>query len=365
MQSPAVVWVIPSLEAGGTERQLSLLAPHVAEAYRLTVVTLFRQGLFFERIRSAGIETICLQGRGLYDWSIPAKIRQVAASKEASIVHSFVWDANIHAALALRHRESPVLLTSRREIGSWRKRRHLWAERWTNRIARAVVVNSEAARRYTAQSEKVALERIHVVYNGVDFGAYSSQDRASARLALEIPEGALVLCTVGSLAEKKGHRDLLEALSGAELPSWILLIAGEGVLRSALEQKAKRLQIIDRVRFLGVRGDIPEILAATDILVHPSHSESMPNSVLEAMAAGVAVLATDVGGTIEAIHTGENGLLVSPRSPKDLAAGLQRLAHDGGLRAKLAQAARKTAAERFSLERASECLCGLYRGFIC
>jgi glycosyltransferase involved in cell wall biosynthesis len=325
-------------------------------------VTLFRLGLFADVLTRSGIPVFCLDGRSLYDLRIGSSLRQYYSENQPDIVHSLFWDANVWTAWALRKEKNLRLITSRRELGTWRKRRHLWAERWTNRQAAGVVTNSEATRRFVCREEGLSPEKVRVIYNAVQVEAFRSISRQEGRRLLGLDERALVLGVVASLAPKKGHEDLFRALASVQnqLSGWVLLVAGAGGEQERLSSLAADMGFSANIRFLGVRSDIPAILASLDMLVHPSHTESMPNAVLEAMASGLPVVATSAGGTPEAIENGKTGLLVPPGSPDSLARAVLRLAGDAGLRYELGMSALEKVRHSFTPEQAADAYLSLF-----
>jgi glycosyltransferase involved in cell wall biosynthesis len=183
-----------------------------------------------------------------------------------------------------------------------------------------------------------------VIRNAVDPAAYERRPDPMLRKSLA-GDRPLVL-TAARLDEQKGHRDLLAA--AARVPQAVFVLAGEGPDRRALEALTDRLGIADRVRFLGERADVADLLAVCDVFVLPSLYEGLPISVLEAMAAERAVVATAVGGTAEAVVDGVSGLLVPPAHPQTLSAALLRLLRDDGLRNALAAAGRARVLSHFS-----------------
>lgn len=194
-------------------------------------------------------------------------------------------------------------------------------------VTACVLVNARSLR---ASVKRVNLfTKVKVLYNGIDEVFFSpSHKREEIRRVLGIPLGAFVVVAVGSLTEKKGHRYLLEACK--QLPGMYLLIVGDGYLRLELEKYAS-----DHIRFLGVRSDIRDLYAASDAVVLPSLWEGMPNVILEALASGLPVVATNVGGVSEVVNDGENGFLVPTRDPVALAQALKKVG-DAHTRARLA-----------------------------
>jgi len=182
--------------------------------------------------------------------------------------------------------------------------------------------------------------KLEVIHNGVDPARVRRPRDPALRRELG-GDGGFVVLAVARLHAQKGLGDLLRA--AAELPEARFALAGEGPERARLEAEAGRLGVGDRVRFLGRRADVPELLAAADAFVLPSLYEGSPLAVLEAMAAGLPLVATAVGGTGELVADGESGLLVPPRDPPALARALRRLLAEPETRERLGAAARRRA----------------------
>jgi len=184
--------------------------------------------------------------------------------------------------------------------------------------------------------------RVTVVRNAVALERFPAPAPAPRR-----PPGAPAVAVVPArLVEQKGHADLLEA--ARRVPDVRFLCAGDGPLRAALEQRARRLGVADRVLFLGHRSDVPELLREAHMAVLPSLYEGLPLSLVEAMAAARPVVATDAGGSREVVEHGKTGLLVPPRDPAALAEAVGRLASDEALAARFGDAGRRRVERDFS-----------------
>ena len=202
---------------------------------------------------------------------------------------------------------------------------------------------------------------IRVIHNAVDLERFkpNSETRVVARAALRLTDAQSVIAMVGQLTPRKGQLELIEAFARVtrEVPDAVLLIVGEslfnrdGEYAEKLRRRAASLGIDDRVRFLGARSDVPQLMQALDVLVVNSHEEPFALTVLEGLASGVAVVATAVGGTPEMITNGENGCLVPARNNEALAESLITLLHEPELRARLGHNARQVAEARFSTNR--------------
>jgi glycosyltransferase involved in cell wall biosynthesis len=198
--------------------------------------------------------------------------------------------------------------------------------------------------------------KIEVVHNAVDPASFSRSPDPSLRRELA-GERPLVLA-VARLDPQKGLGHLLVA--AAQVPDAIFALAGEGPARGPLEKLADRLGTRDRVRFLGERSDVADLLAACDVFVLPSLYEGLPISVLEAMAAERPVIATAIGGTDEVVIDGESGLLVPPAQPEAMASALRLLLASPDLRARFGAAGRARANAEFSAEEMVRRVSGLY-----
>jgi glycosyltransferase involved in cell wall biosynthesis len=214
-------------------------------------------------------------------------------------------------------------------------------------------VNAAAVADVLRTRERVDPGRIDVIPTGIDLARFEPRPRDHAfRTAHGLGDEPLLVC-VGRLDRYKGHDHLIEAFAALARarPRARLLLVGDGRFRDVLTATAQRAGLGDRVCFAGALGDVRPALAAADVFVQASDEEGLPGAVLEAMAMGLPVVATDVGGTREAVDDGVTGLLVPARDAAALAAAVLRLLDDPGLAARFASFARKRAAEEFSSER--------------
>lgn len=197
-------------------------------------------------------------------------------------------------------------------------------------------------------------EIIRVIHTGIDLAPLArGRARAETRRDLGLPEDALVLGTVSRLFREKGHRILLDAVATLRRahPNLYVLIVGKGDEREALEAQARALGVGERVVFAGFYDDIPGALRAMDIFAQPSiDHEGFPTSVLEAQAAGLPVIASDIGGTVETMAPGVTGVLVPPADVAALAGAIDALCRDPARRAAMAAAAGPWIASQFTLE---------------
>lgn len=229
-----------------------------------------------------------------------------------------------------------------------------WINRLLYRRTAAMVVNAPALRDELAAFGWIPPERIHVISNGIDCSAYDPDPAARQQVRTEIGANAdaVVIAVVGRLTDDKGQREALRAFKvvAGEFPASELWLVGEGSLRGELAQMIAAEGQEGRVRMLGFRSDIPRVLQAVDIVLQASKREGMANTILEAMAASKAVIATRVGGAEEQIEPGVSGELIAPNSEPALLSALRTLLIDAPRRVALGEAARRRVEERFSLE---------------
>lgn len=233
------------------------------------------------------------------------------------------------------------------------------ARRWSRAKARLRrQLESRVVRHYLAAGDEVAAFHvgrldapIAIVRNGIDtvrFAPPSEEERLQARAQLGLGADELVFVCVGRLAAGKGQDELIMVMP--ELPSGVLLLAGDGEERSELEELARRCGVEDRVVFLGDRDDVATVLAAADMFLLASVSEGLPLSVLEAMACRLPVVAYDLPGLHSLIASGRDGLLVPLRDRSSLAAAVRDLAENGDKRAAMGRAGRTVVVDRFDSE---------------
>lgn len=236
------------------------------------------------------------------------------------------------------------------------------ANHWSCSLAHRILANSSGVARLLADAEGVSAKKVVEVPNFLSEEAFSTIDDAGRRAQLAawgVPEGAFVVGIVARLQPVKNHELLLNALARLDSRFHAVLI-GDGPSRVPLEAMARRLGIEPRVHFAGEVVSAQNLHRCFDVSVLCSHSESFPNSVIEAMAASRAVVATPVGGVMDAVKDGTTGLLVPVDDPSELARTLQMLEDDAELRSRLGESSRRFVREKFGQEVVIEKLSGLY-----
>ena len=359
-----ILFVIGTLEVGGSETQLVELASRIDRArFEALVCSLTSGGPLEAALRARGVRVFSLgltgfRRRNPLQWPSAAFRAAVATGRlyrlmrreRPDVVHGLLISAYVLATFVGRLARVRVIVAGRRSLGLFKedKRVHLLLERLADTMTDLFIANSEAVRLDTVAREGIPPDKILVVYNGIDlarFGEIGTAVPSDAR-------GPRVI-VVSNLIPYKGHDYFLIAWKEvlAAFPDAVALLVGDGPARPTLEAQARRLGIEHAVRFLGVREDVPALLASADVFVHPSLQEGYSNAVLEAMAAGRPIVATAVGGNVEAIADGRTGLLVPPRDSAALKAAMLRLLHDRQEAARMGHQARTAVQQRHEMSR--------------
>ena len=350
MSSPVpVLWVIKGLGPGGAEHLLVDLARHAdRERFRYRCVYLMpSKDHLVPALREQEVEVSCLGMRSDADPRWVLRLRGVVARSRPAVVHAHLPYAAIGSRLAVRSvwKRSRMISTEHNTAGRYRAATRL-ADRATLPLDdRTIAVSRSVAGSFPSR------RRIDVIPNGVDVERLRSSalDPNAARRALGLPLDAPVVGTIGGITAKKGHGALLEAARSvvAKDPDATFVWIGLPIEGAALERRIAETSLVERVRLAGYRENAAELLRAFDVFCLPSLHEGLPLSVLEALAVGVPVVATSVGGVPEAL-AGGGGVLVPPGDPDSLAAALLELLGDPGRRARLS-AEGSTAAKAFDV----------------
>jgi L-malate glycosyltransferase len=340
--------VLSSFVPGGTERQMSELICRLDQRrFKVHPVCFRREGLWLPKVEAAAGLPWEFPLRSFRKPSVLALALRFARwcrEHRIALVQTCDIYANIFALPAAALARVPVRIGSRRGIVNPAGTPGLLGlQRAAYTFAHRIVANSEAAAACLA-GEGVRASKIRRIANGLDLDMFVPPRPTAQRR---------VITTVANLRRGKGHDVLLRAAARviARVPDVQLQLIGDGPLRPDLERLAADLGIAERVRFLGHRDDVPARLAESDLFAFPSFMEASPNGVIEAMAARLPVVATNVGGIPEMIDDGRNGLLVPAGDDEALAAALLGLIRAPEHAAALAEAARRTVEVRYSFER--------------
>ena len=351
MARARVLHLITRLPIGGAERLLVDVVRRLDPArFESVVCCIQAKGALAEELEGAGITVHCLNRMQSkrFDWRAVRDLARLLRSERISLLHSHLYHANLYGRLAARLAGVPAIATVHNVYTRSKLHRRL-LNRLLSRISARVIAVSDEVRNDLVARDGIDPGRVATIHNGIDLRrVQSALTREQARARLGIPADALAVGCIGRLEEQKGHRFLLEAC--AQLPDIRLIIAGDGRLRRDLENQSAALGIASRTAFLGARSDVADILCALDVHVMPSLWEGLSIAMLEAMAAGLPLVISDVSGVAEAFGEEECGIRVPPRDSAALAQAMRELAKNPERRARLGEAGRRRVRAEFDIE---------------
>jgi glycosyltransferase involved in cell wall biosynthesis len=365
-----ILHVITGLEIGGAERVMLETARYQkAQGHEVSMCSLRPGGPLEAAAREVCPVFTTNMGHALTP-QVVWRLTRLMRRGGYDIVHSYLYQANLVARVAARLAGVPVNISSVRCSYTWLNWKHFLIDRWTAHLADCITSVSEATRQFSIEREGLPAAKIVTLPNGIDVSRFEGIDRQTARAALRGELGYqaddLVVCTTGRLHEQKGHTYLFQAAEQLKerCPHLRLLIIGDGPQRAALEAECQARGLAGIVTFLGMRKDVPQLLAASDIFAFPSLYEGMPNAVLEAMAMSLPVVASTADGTVEIIESETHGLLVPPADAPALTAALARLLADPALRLQYAEAGRRRVVEDFTFQKTMQATEALYYDYL-
>jgi glycosyltransferase involved in cell wall biosynthesis len=311
------------------------------------------------RAQESGLDTTVIPCIGRVDWGAVRAIRALAQGGLVDLIHTHGYKADLYAYMAMRRSDVPLVATCHSWPGKDRSMRFYgWMDRFMLRYFDCVAAVSESTKAKLLAAGH-ASNRVTKISNGVPIG--DVRDRAGASQG-DTVGNRLRIGTVGRLSREKGHTVLLKAAKklSSEHPKALFLFAGDGPERQVLERETRELGLEEQVVFTGVRHDLAGFYESLDVFVMPSLHEALPMALLEAMAAGLAVVATIVGDISHVLSNGETGLLVAPGDVEALAKNIGALLCDAHLRQRLGGRARARVRTNYSAERMAEQYLKLY-----
>ena len=357
-----VLYLSHAFAVGGAEEMVLNLIRHLPPSYVPAVACIHEAGPIGLEIERTGVPFKVLGlTPGLRHPFDLLRLRDFLYECQPDIVHTFLLTGSLYGRFAALMARVPVVIGTEVNVYERKHALHARAERWLMRDTDAVVASAESVRDFYIRQVKADPAKVEVIYNAVDWAQLQATvSRDEMRASVEVPAGAPLLTIIARLTEQKGHRILLDAMARTDLAHAYLLVVGDGPLRDVLERQAANLGLSARVRFLGARRDLGNILAATDVFVMPSFWEGLPLAMVLAMGAGLPVVATRVAGIPEVVQDGVTGLLVPPGDSGELGAALSRVVNGDTTRVLLGQAARAFVRPRFGVDGYVNAITALY-----
>ncbi len=360
-----VMLLVPTLDQSGAEKQLTLLACRLPRGeFDVQVVALARGGPFADELQQHGVRLTVLGKRWKFDPRAWWRLRRLIAVEQPDILHTWLFAANAYGRLAVGRGMSqrPKVIVSERCVDVWKSGWQLWFDRRLIERTDRLIGNSRAVAEFYRQLGYPS-ERIAVIPNGIAIPEPLSFDRDAVLREFDIPPGSPVIGFIGRLAKQKRVDDLLwtMALLFIIRPDAHLLLIGDGPERDKLAKFARDINVDDNVRFAGHRPDAARLLRVMDVVWLASDFEGLSNSLMEAMAAGVPVVASDIPPNRELVLDGETGFLVQVGDRVGFQQFTDRLLADHDLAQRMGGAGRERMRQHFSIDAMVAAHAKLYR----
>ncbi len=378
MQAIRLLKVVTNFSSGGTEGQVHNLVKVLdRERFNLQFACLKKYGLFLPELEESGIAVQEFPIRSFLNpktWWQMLRMAAFMRRERVQVSHSYNFYSNLVAIPAARLAGVPVVLASIRDRGIYLTPLQKTAQKWVCTLADKVLVNAESIREWLVDLG-VPERKIVLIRNGVDLSLYlRPAQRSSIRQELGIPANARLVIMLARLNPQKGIDDFLRAarLVLTRHPDVHFLVVGDKLefkdgqvvsdvdYHQQLHALTQSLGISHCTWFTGHRTDVPALLAQSCLSVLPSHSEGLSNSLIESMAAGLPLVATDVGGNPELVQHGVNGLLVPVMNAEALAGAMTTILGDAALAERFGAASRRLCEAQFSMRTMAEATQQIY-----
>ena len=364
-----VCHAFPSLPLHGAENHFLKLCKNLdASRIQTTILLIQSRGELAPDFEALGIPVILIPKRSRYDLSVVPRIRAFLRKGDFDLVHTHLFTANFWGRLGALGLPPSLVSSAHNVVAGERP----FLVRVENLLDRILTLGTDAVFCVTGQvaasmrrDAGLPPGKLVPIENGLSLPEPAGLSKAEMRRELGFPEDRVLLAVVGRFSTQKNHKGFLEALERVVTchPEVLVLLVGEGELEAEIRREAELRHLTPFLRFLGLRRDVPRILEAIDLFVLPSLWEGLPNVMLEAMAAGVPVVATRVGGVPDVLGDGETGILCGTDSSSIAEAVLRALDHREDAE-RMAEAARTLIRERYDIRNTARRYTGLYRTLV-
>jgi len=356
----SILEVIEDTRIGGAQKVcLDLCRCLTERRHDVVLAVVGRSGPLTAGLATTGIETVFFdEPPRKCHFRLSRRLCALVRGRAFDIVHSHMFVPNTWTALACITTPRVAFIPTEHTAGAWKRPHHRVADRLVYGRADAVAAVSATVREVIAAASPAIERKVAVIENGVAVpAAITPGAKSSARRGLDIPENAFVVTAVGRLTWEKDHATLIDAAAVLRecAPETIVLVVGSGALESELVERAGSASLSGTVRFLGTRTDVGRILAASDVFTMPSVSEGSPLALLEAMAAGLAPVVSDIPALAGKVRNERTGMVVPVGRPRMLAEALIRLYRDRTVSAELGRRAREHVSAGFTMAKTVDC----------
>jgi sugar transferase (PEP-CTERM/EpsH1 system associated) len=361
-----IIHLVLNLKMGGLETWVVNFAKRIKESGFSPMVCCLEDNIDLgQSLKDHDIPIVTLMKKEGHDLFLPSRLAKTMRDYQPHLLHTHNWDAHLYGTVAARMTPIPVVIHTQHGAVHDRSWKNDLLRPILGRLIDQFVGVSEGVSLFAKKSRWVPAQRVITLVNGVDPTAYRNPvaaDTTTIRQALAIPINAPVLINVARMSAVKDHTTLLEAVSMLQATSSVhLMLVGDGELCPRLKGIAVKLGIEKVVHFVGMQNHVAAFLGAADLFVLSSLSEGISLSLLEAMSAGLPVVATDVGGNPNVVVAGKTGLLVPPRNPIALAGAIQTILEDKPLATTMGYAGRARVFSHFHSNQMAIAYMDLYK----
>lgn len=363
-----LVMMIRQMIVGGAERELiNLVSGLDRDRYDIHLCLFTETCVYRDFFREQGIQITVIEKRVKFDFRHLKRLTAWLRRIRPDIVHTWITEANSVGTVAAVLAGVPVRVGCVLNINFWKTRPRRLYDHFAMGASHRLVTNSLRINEFLVRRIRLSTARMKLIYNGIAPGDYRLEEEARRQARQEvrqqygIKEGETVFIMVAGLRWTKNHLDFLRSI--AQLPrdtGFRFLFLGEGELKSAIEENVRKLGLGEAVILAGMRHDVGTVLAGADVFVLPSITEGLPNAILEAMAAGLPVIATDVGGNGEAVEHGRQGLIIPFGDRPAMVEALVRLGTDAEMRARMGMQGPSRVEKLFTVDRMVSSFAALY-----
>jgi glycosyltransferase involved in cell wall biosynthesis len=357
MNKIKVLHLVEDLKRGGLETVIAEIAYRLnKQAFDVEVWAVVRGGEVAEDLRNNGVQVQICDIPSYYNPFNILKLAYRLYRSRFSIIHTHGYFASTIGRIAAVIARIPVVVTHLHTIYYGMSLRNRMIDRFLNIFSSKIICVSEAVKKSFVDAG-FNMKKAVVIYNGRDQARYILPRNQSEKR---------ILITIASLHVYKGHTFLLKALHQVlkEIPETYLWLVGDGPLMEPLKAEVEKLDLAPYVSFLGFRKDVPELLSFATLFVLPSLREGFPLAIVEASAAGLPIIATDVGGNPEGVINDETGLLVSPEDGEALAEAIVHLLKNPEKMKTMSAKARQLFMEKFDTKQMIGKIEDVYRVFL-
>ncbi len=364
-----ILFVVSQLEIGGLELQvLELCRGLDKNVYEIFLCSVWPHMSLSDKFLEAGVEIVPIHSELKKDLLFVFKLRDFLIKEKIDIIHTWIFTANTRGRVSGILAKTPVIIGSERSLNKFKPSIYNIVDHILAKFSDVMIGNSQAVKDYMVGQQKIPDSKCKVIHNGVDSSRFAPTyiKKEDAKIKFSLPPSKLIVGTVANFTKSKDYPNFLKAASLVleKNSSVHFVTCGSGYFEMQAINIAKELGISESITFLGKQTVISDVLATFDVFALASVSEGFSNAILEAMAFGLPVVVTDVGGARDVVVNGVNGFLVPPKNPELLASKIETLLEDQLERIHMGRRGAEVILEKFSINKMVSTYDELYQNLL-